>query len=108
MTALAAAHHRTHVSLAGTLMCVASAAAFGAMAVFGKLAFDAGVTIVTLLAVRFALSAAALAPFAAGRARRVPRRRVLQAVADRLFGQATHADLDILAPAPRRHCLVRL
>src|SRR4051794_14721677 len=97
MTAVAAAHHRTHVSLAGTLMCVASAAAFGAMAVFGKLAFDGGVTIVPLLAVRFALSAAALAPFAARRARRVPRRRVLQAVALGMFGYATQSALYFLA-----------
>jgi drug/metabolite transporter (DMT)-like permease len=42
----------------GTLLCVASAAAFGAMAVFGKLAYDEGVTVGTLLAVRFALAAA--------------------------------------------------
>jgi drug/metabolite transporter (DMT)-like permease len=42
----------------GTLMCLASAAAFGAMAVFGKLAYAAGATGGTLLAVRFALAAA--------------------------------------------------
>ena len=42
----------------GTALCVASAAAFGAMAVFGKLAYDEGVTVGTLLAVRFALAAA--------------------------------------------------
>jgi drug/metabolite transporter (DMT)-like permease len=41
----------------GTLFCVASAVGFGAMAVFGKLAFDDGVTVGTLLAVRFALAA---------------------------------------------------
>ena len=39
-------------------MCIASAAGFGAMAVFGKLAYDEGVTVGTLLATRFALAAA--------------------------------------------------
>src|SRR5215211_8631644 len=42
----------------GTLLCVGSAAAFGAMAVLGKLAYDEGATVGTLLAVRFALAAA--------------------------------------------------
>lgn len=41
----------------GTLLCVGSAAAFGAMAVLGKLAYDEGATVGTLLAVRFALAA---------------------------------------------------
>jgi drug/metabolite transporter (DMT)-like permease len=41
----------------GTLMCLASAAAFGAMAVFGKLAYENGVTVGTLLAVRFTIAA---------------------------------------------------
>ena len=41
----------------GTLLCVGSAAAFGAMAVFGKLAYDEGTTVGTLLAVRFSLAA---------------------------------------------------
>ena len=43
---------------AGTLLCLASAAAFGAMGIFGKLAYDEGATVGTLLAVRFALAAA--------------------------------------------------
>jgi drug/metabolite transporter (DMT)-like permease len=41
----------------GTLMCLGSGAAFGGMAVFGKLAYDEGATVGTLLAVRFALAA---------------------------------------------------
>jgi drug/metabolite transporter (DMT)-like permease len=56
--------HLTHrsgrilsVRSTGTLLCVASAAGFGAMAVFGKLAYDEGTTVGTLLAVRFALAA---------------------------------------------------
>jgi drug/metabolite transporter (DMT)-like permease len=41
----------------GTLLCLASGAAFGAMAVFGKLAYGDGATVGTLLAVRFVLAA---------------------------------------------------
>src|SRR3954452_8906581 len=44
----------------GSVMIAASAVTFGALAVFGKLAFDAGVGVVTLLFVRFAVSAAVL------------------------------------------------
>src|SRR4051794_13241432 len=43
---------------AGALMCIASAVAFGAMGIFGKLAYGEGATVGTLLAVRFALAAA--------------------------------------------------
>jgi drug/metabolite transporter (DMT)-like permease len=42
----------------GTLLCLGSAAAFGAMGVLGKLAYDDGATVGTLLAVRFLLAAA--------------------------------------------------
>jgi drug/metabolite transporter (DMT)-like permease len=45
------------VRSSGTLLCLGSGAAFGAMAVFGKLAYGAGATVGTLLAVRFALAA---------------------------------------------------
>ncbi len=41
----------------GTLLCLGSAAAFGAMAVFGKLAYQQGATVGTLLAARFLLAA---------------------------------------------------
>jgi drug/metabolite transporter (DMT)-like permease len=44
----------------GTVLCLASAAAFGAMGVFGKLAYGAGVSVGTLLAARFLLAAAVL------------------------------------------------
>jgi drug/metabolite transporter (DMT)-like permease len=44
----------------GALFCLASAAGFGAMGVFGKLAYDAGATVSTLLAIRFGLAAAVL------------------------------------------------
>lgn len=43
----------------GTLLCLASGAAFGAMAIFAKLAYAEGANLGTLLAVRFALAAAA-------------------------------------------------
>jgi len=42
----------------GVLVCLASAVAFGAMGIFGKLAYDEGATVGTLLAVRFLLAAA--------------------------------------------------
>jgi drug/metabolite transporter (DMT)-like permease len=46
------------VRSSGTLLCLASGASFGAMAVFGKLAYGDGATVGTLLAVRFVLAAA--------------------------------------------------
>jgi drug/metabolite transporter (DMT)-like permease len=42
----------------GTLLCLGSGAAFGSMGVLGKLAYDDGATVGTLLAVRFLLAAA--------------------------------------------------
>ena len=42
----------------GALLCLASATAFGAMGIFGTLAYDEGATLGTLLAVRFSLAAA--------------------------------------------------
>ncbi len=42
----------------GILLCLTSAASFGAMAVFGKLAYEQGATLGTLLALRFLLAAA--------------------------------------------------
>ncbi|GAA2873802.1 hypothetical protein Acy02nite_31640 [Actinoplanes cyaneus] len=44
----------------GAALCLVSAACFGAMAIFGKLAYDAGVTPEALLLVRFTLSAVLL------------------------------------------------
>jgi drug/metabolite transporter (DMT)-like permease len=43
----------------GTFLCLGSGAAFGAMAIFGKLAYGAGATVGTLLSVRFLLAAGA-------------------------------------------------
>ena len=44
----------------GTALCLTSAAAFGAMGVFGKLAYENGATVGTLLSVRFVLAAGAV------------------------------------------------
>ncbi|MET8832981.1 DMT family transporter [Micromonospora sp. NPDC004540] len=44
----------------GPALCLVSAACFGAMAIFGKLAYDAGVSPGALLLVRFSLAAALL------------------------------------------------
>jgi drug/metabolite transporter (DMT)-like permease len=49
----------------GALFCLASAAGFGAMGIFGKLAYDEGATVGTLLASRFVFAAALLWLFVA-------------------------------------------
>lgn len=41
----------------GTLFCLGSGAAFGSMAIFGKLSYDEGANVATLLTVRFAIGA---------------------------------------------------
>jgi drug/metabolite transporter (DMT)-like permease len=79
----------------GSLLCLASAAAFGAMAVFGKLAYENGATVATLLAVRFLVAAALLwvLLLAAGTAgmRALPRRDVALAVGLGAVGYAGQA-----------------
>ncbi len=80
----------------GVLFCLASAAAFGAMGVFGRLAYDEGVTVGTLLAVRFAIAAALLwaATVASGRLddmRALPRRDLAAALALGAVGYAAQA-----------------
>jgi drug/metabolite transporter (DMT)-like permease len=55
--------------------CLASAAAFGAMGIFGKLAYDEGATVGTLLATRFVLAAALLWLFVGARQLRSVSRR---------------------------------
>ena len=80
----------------GTLFCLASGAAFGAMAVFGKLAYDEGANVATLLAARFVLAAAlfwvlVLATGAAGEARALSRRDVAVALALGACGYAIQA-----------------
>ena len=57
----------------GALLCLASGAAFGAMAIFGKLAYQEGATVGTLLAVRFALAALLFWALVAAQRRPAPR-----------------------------------
>jgi drug/metabolite transporter (DMT)-like permease len=53
---MAAPPQTTQRHLAGVLMCAGSAASFGALGIFAKLAYDAGVGVLTLLVVRFVLA----------------------------------------------------
>jgi drug/metabolite transporter (DMT)-like permease len=83
----------------GALLCLFSAAAFGAMAIFGKLAYDAGVDVGELLLVRFGLAALVLAAvaFAAGQVQRLGRRAVVAGLLLGAVGYATQAGLYFLA-----------
>lgn len=77
-------------------MCLASAAAFGAMGVFGKLAYEDGSTVGTLLATRFAVAALVLWAILAGtgrlsRLRALTRRDVIIAVALGAVGYGAQA-----------------
>jgi drug/metabolite transporter (DMT)-like permease len=77
------------------VLVVGSAAGFGAMGVFGKLAFDAGVGIVTLLFVRFAIAAPVFWLAVASRRALAgtPPRTVLIGLALGAVGYATQAGL---------------
>src|SRR5512132_2149289 len=77
----------------GTVLCLASACAFGAMGVFGKLAYDNGATVGTLLSVRFTLAAALfwVLVLADGGGRRLARRDVAIALALGACGYAAQA-----------------
>jgi drug/metabolite transporter (DMT)-like permease len=79
----------------GPLLCLLSAAGFGAMAIFGKLAYDEGVGVGDLLLIRFALAAAALTAVAgaSGALRGLPRRAVAAGLAMGAIGYATQAGL---------------
>jgi drug/metabolite transporter (DMT)-like permease len=79
----------------GALLCILSAAGFGAMAIFGKLAYDEGVEVGELLLLRFALAGAALMAVAVARGalRGLPRRAVLAALALGAVGYATQSGL---------------
>jgi drug/metabolite transporter (DMT)-like permease len=80
----------------GALLCLASATAFGAMGIFGKLAYAEGATVGTLLAARFVLAAALLWVYAAGsrgvrRLRAVPRRDLALALGLGAIGYSAQA-----------------
>jgi len=83
-------------SSTGTIACLASGAAFGAMGIFGKLAYGEGATVGTLLSVRFTLAAAlfwalVLAGGGIGRVRALPRRDLAAALALGAVGYALQA-----------------
>ncbi|GIE76862.1 hypothetical protein Aph02nite_28120 [Actinoplanes philippinensis] len=78
----------------GPLLCLLSAAGFGAMSIFGKFAYDAGVTPSALLLVRFTMAALLLAGLLAIRpAARPGTRTVITALALGALGFATQATL---------------
>jgi drug/metabolite transporter (DMT)-like permease len=91
--------HALGVRTSGPLLCLLSAAAFGAMAIFGKYAFDAGVAVGDLLLVRFAMAATVLMAVAGltGALSGLARRAVLAALAMGAVGYATQAGLFFLA-----------
>jgi drug/metabolite transporter (DMT)-like permease len=76
----------------GKVLCIASGTAFGAMGIFGKLAYDEGASVGTLLAVRFAFAAAMFwALVGWGRARGLRARDVATALALGAGGYALSA-----------------
>src|SRR5688500_15559455 len=79
----------------GALLCILSAAGFGAMAIFGKLAYDEGVEVGDLLLFRFSMAAAALLAIAVARGalRGLSRRAVLVTLAMGAVGYATQSGL---------------
>jgi drug/metabolite transporter (DMT)-like permease len=80
------------VRSSGTLLCLLSAIAFGAMGVLGKLAYENGATVGTLLSVRFVLAAALFWVLVGPRAvRGVGRRDVVLALALGACGYAAQA-----------------
>src|SRR5918992_494192 len=83
------------MAVMGAVLCILSAAGFGAMAIFGKLAYDEGVGVGELLFTRFALAAVALVAVALARDafRGLPRRSVLAALAMGAIGYATQSGL---------------
>lgn len=83
----------------GAVLCLLSAAGFGAMAIFGKLAYDAGVTTLTLLFVRFSFATVIFAailvvrPQVRGSLRAASERAIAIGLALGAVGYATQAGL---------------
>jgi drug/metabolite transporter (DMT)-like permease len=73
------------------LLCLASGTAFGAMAIFGKLAYGAGANAGTLLAIRFALAALLFWAIVAARGAKLSRRDVATGLALGACGYALQA-----------------
>jgi drug/metabolite transporter (DMT)-like permease len=86
----------------GALLCLLSAAAFGTLGIFGKLASEAGASVTSTLLVRFALAAAVFAVLVlvtggwAG-LRRLPRRVVVTGLALGAVGYSLQSGLFFLA-----------
>jgi drug/metabolite transporter (DMT)-like permease len=81
---------------AGILLCLSSAAAFGAMGIFGKLAYEEGANVGTLLVARFVIAAALLWAFVicsrrTGNIRALPLRDVTIALALGAVGYTAQA-----------------
>jgi drug/metabolite transporter (DMT)-like permease len=79
----------------GAVLCLLSAAAFGTLGIFGKLAADAGANTATTLLVRFALAGLVFAVVLAvtGRWTRLPRRVVLTGLGLGAFGYSLQSAL---------------
>jgi drug/metabolite transporter (DMT)-like permease len=87
--------HRT----VGTILCVVSACSYGATGIFGKLAYDEGLTLSGLLAARFSLAAIVLWALVAtlGRAGRPSRRGAAAGIALGLVAYTAQTGLFFLA-----------
>jgi drug/metabolite transporter (DMT)-like permease len=94
--------HRAVRFSAGTAFSLASGAAFGSMAIFGKLAYDHGSDVGTLLAVRFTVGAVLFWALVAGmgalrETRALPRRDVGTGLALGAAGYAAQSGLYFIA-----------
>ena len=79
--------------MAGPALCLVSAAGFGAMGIFGKLAYDSGVDTLTLLLVRFAVAGVIFWVVLAVRPALRPARGIRAGLALGAVGYATQAGL---------------
>jgi drug/metabolite transporter (DMT)-like permease len=78
--------------LMGMILVVVSAAAFGTLAIIGRYAYAAGIDVLTLLFLRFSLSAVVMAILLAARRERLPRdSTLLQLVAMGAIGYVGQA-----------------
>ena len=79
----------------GVALCLLSAASFGCMAIFGKLAYDEGVDVVTLLVVRFSIAFVLIAAIAAatGKLRAIDRQTAVTGFLLGAVGYAAQAGL---------------
>jgi drug/metabolite transporter (DMT)-like permease len=84
-----------HARMRGAVLCLLSAAAFGTLGIFGKLASEAGANTATTLLVRFALAGAifGLVLRVTGRWARLPRRVVLTGLGLGAFGYSLQSAL---------------